>query len=211
MCLYHDPLDTNAKPITYVIRTLIYGVKTSGNQAERAIRETALLSKDDFPRQNDIVQNDLYVDDCLSGEVSYEKAVEVTNDLQVVLSKSNFRLKGITHSGFDPPDHLCNDDKKSVNVAGKIWFPKTDELMLNVGDPNFGKKKRGKRAVVIDPIIPKGFTGRVGQLFDLAGRFAPLSAEFKLDLHDLCFRKLDWDDEVPCDLVKKWLTNFDMI
>ena len=216
LCLFHDFLDPDAKPITFVIRTLIYGVKTSGNQAERAIRETALLSRDEFPRQNEIVQNDIYMDDCLSGEVSYERAVEVTNDLQVVLGKTNFRLKGITHSGFDPPGHLCNDDKKSVNVAGKIWFPKTDELMLNVSDPNFGKKKRGKKAVVVDPIIPESFTrtdcaGRVGQLFDLVGRFAPLSTEFKLDLRDLCVRKLDWEDTVPGDRVKKWLTNFDMI
>ena len=40
LCLFHDLLDPNVKPVTFVIRTLIYGVKTSGNQAERAIRET---------------------------------------------------------------------------------------------------------------------------------------------------------------------------
>ena len=42
--------------------------------------------------------------------------MEVTDSLQIVLNKGGFRLKGITYSGLDPPDRLCNDDK-SVTVA----------------------------------------------------------------------------------------------
>ena len=38
-----------------------YWVRISGNQAERAIRETANTFKDKYPRQNEI--KDAYVDD----------------------------------------------------------------------------------------------------------------------------------------------------
>ena len=155
------------------------------------------------------------MDDCFSGDKSYQEVIEVTDGLHAVLAKGGFRLKGITFSGSDPPDHLCNDDKKSVNVSGKKWFSKTDEIGLNISEPNFGKK-RGKKAVKTDPIIPESFTrtdcaGRVGQMFDLIGRYAPLSVEFKLDLRDLCIRGLDWDDTVSSDLVQKWLKNFGVI
>ena len=95
LCLYHPDLTPGSKPITYVIDTLIYGVKSSGNQAERAIREIARLSSEDFPRQNEIVQNDLYVDDCISGEDSLELAQEVAEGLQNVLGKVGFHLKGV--------------------------------------------------------------------------------------------------------------------
>ena len=68
LCLYHPDLTPDAKPTVYVINTLIYGVKSSGNQAECAIREIGNLCSKDFPRQNEIIQNDLYVDDCISRE-----------------------------------------------------------------------------------------------------------------------------------------------
>ena len=216
LCLFHEKLDPAVKPFVYVIKTLIYGVKTSGNQAERAIRETARLCKDNYPKQNNIVQGDIYMDDCFSGDRSYEETVDVTDGLHAVLAKGGFRLKGITFSGSDPPSHLCNDDKKSVNVAGSKWYSGTDEIGLNVSDLNFEKKIRGKKSVKPNPIIPESFTrtdcaGRVGQMFDLLGRFMPLSVEFKLDLRMLCKRKLNWDDFVPNEFVQKWLKIFDTI
>ena len=68
----------------------------------------------------------------------------------------------------------------------------------------------------MEGLIPESFTrrdcaARVSEIFDLIGRFTPLTAELKLDLHDLCTRKLDWDDHVPIDLVPKWKQNFEMI
>ena len=72
LCLFESELNINVKPLVYVIKTLIYGVRSSGNQAERAVRKTAKLCKDDYPRQNEIIQGDLYMDDCFSGGGSYE-------------------------------------------------------------------------------------------------------------------------------------------
>ena len=43
-------------------------MKSSRNQAERGLRETADLQKNRYSRQNEIVNEDIYVDDCLSGE-----------------------------------------------------------------------------------------------------------------------------------------------
>ena len=51
-----------------VMKTLIQGAKCSGNQTERSPRETARLSAEEYPKDNQIVQNVIYVDDCLSGE-----------------------------------------------------------------------------------------------------------------------------------------------
>ena len=53
-----------------VIKTLIYGVKSSGNHAKRGLRKTAELSKNEYPHVNLTINNDVYVDDCLSGKDS---------------------------------------------------------------------------------------------------------------------------------------------
>ena len=79
--LWDKDLNPKLEPKIKVVKTLIYGVKPSGNQAERGLRETANLQKDDFPRQADIVNNDFYVDDCIGGEDNSEVAKEVTDDL----------------------------------------------------------------------------------------------------------------------------------
>ncbi|XP_066922441.1 uncharacterized protein [Clytia hemisphaerica] len=39
----------------------------------------------------------------------------------------------------------------------------------------------------------------------------PLTARFKLDLHDLTTRKLDWDDPIPNELKPTWKNNFKMM
>ena len=59
-----------------VIKTSIYGVKSSRNQSERGLGETARISAAEHPEVNDIVQKGIYVDDCLSGEENIMKALE---------------------------------------------------------------------------------------------------------------------------------------
>ena len=80
---FQNELDLKKEPLIKVIKTLIYGVKSSGNQAERGIRETANLQKNEYPRQYEVVNKDIYVDDCLSGDGSFETAKEVTDGFQL--------------------------------------------------------------------------------------------------------------------------------
>ena len=110
--------------------------------------------------------------------------------------------------GICPPENLSNEDK-SVNVAGLKWFSKSDDLSLNLNEINFSKKIRGKRSasyltVSQDVSVP-------GEVFDLLGRFTPITACFKLDLSDLSKRRLDWDDSIPNELMPTWKNNFEII
>ena len=89
-----------------------------------------------------------------------------------------------------------------MTVFGIKWFPKEDVLNLNIRDQNLSVTKRKASK---SELTRRSCASRVGEIFDLNGRFAPLIAEFKLDLHELCTRKLDWDDNIPDDLISKWL------
>jgi len=112
--LWHDQLKLDVAPEEKIIKTLIYGVKPSGNQAECGLRNTADLFKTQHPRANQIVQKDVYVDDCLSGESIKELRAD---ELMLVLKRGGFGLKGFTFSGAPPPQDL-SEDGESVNVAG---------------------------------------------------------------------------------------------
>ena len=115
--IWQQDLDPTKIPEEKVIKTLICGVKSSGNQAERALRETVKLSQVEYPKVNEIVKNDIYVDNCISGEQSEREALKRADELEVVLNRGGFVLKGITFSNQDPPESLSNDGK-SINAAG---------------------------------------------------------------------------------------------
>ncbi|XP_066924073.1 uncharacterized protein [Clytia hemisphaerica] len=212
--LWQDQLDSTKPPEEKVIKTLIYGIKSSGNQAERGLRETARLFKDEYPQIHQIVSNDVYVDDCLSGAPTVNLAHKLADDLEVVISHGGFSLKGFTFSGQRPQESLSNDGE-TVSVAGLRWFPHEDEISLDVQQLNFAKKSRGRKPT-LQSTIPKDLTRRqcvakVAELYDITGLITPIVATMKLDLHDLVKRKMDWDDVLPDNLRSLWINHFEMM
>ena len=140
---------TSREPKTKVIKTLIYGVKPSGNQAERGLRETGRKLETEYPRASEIVRRDIYVDDCFSGERTWDSTLSTTDNLKLVLNRGGFTLKGLTLSGFDPPENLANEDGSSINVAGMIWYSKDDKISLDTKELNFGRKKKEEKQLDI--------------------------------------------------------------
>ena len=109
-----------------MIKTLIYGVKSSANQPEKGLRETAHMSAVEFPKVNHIVKKDIYVDDCLSGEQNLKYAMIRVDQIELILNREEFSLKGVIFSGNDPP--TFSNDEASINVAGIRWFFNGDLL-----------------------------------------------------------------------------------
>ena len=214
--LWSDNLELHKEPEEKVIKTLIYGVRSSGNQSEYGLRKTAEMSREDYPEIADVICNDIYVDDCMSGNSSVSKVKENADQLEIVLNKGGFTLKGITYSGEAPPDCL-SDDNKSISLAGMKWFPQEDILRFDIGEMNFAKKCRGRKLVDDQSMrIPTKLTRRhcaskLAEVYDLTGKAMPIISSMKLDLHEIVQRKLDWDDVLPDNLRSVWLTNFEMI
>ena len=53
--------------------------------------------------------------------------------------------------------------------------------------------------------------GKMAEVYDLTGRFAPIIVNMKLDLCDLVIRKLDWEDVIPDNLRHIWVSHIEMI
>ena len=130
--LWHDNLSVADDPYVKVIKTHIYGVNSSGNQAESGLRTTSRIESGNFPRASTLIQKDIYVDDCLSGENSWDMIIQTTDGLQLVLARGGFAGKGFA---FD-----FSNDVVSVNVAGLKWHTKSDKISLETGNLNFSRK-----------------------------------------------------------------------
>ena len=212
--LWKDDLNENNPVEEKIIKTIIYGVKCSGNQAECGLRKTAIASEKEFPDVHRIIMKDLYVDDCISGENSIEEAKQRSDELEMVLAKGGFSLKGITMSGNHPSKELSINGT-TISIAGMSWQPKDDVVSLDVKQVNFAKKCRGRKKDEIykvpENLTRRHCTAKVAEIFDLTGMLTPIVATMKLDLHDLVLLKLDWDDKIPENLRQVWLNHFEMM
>ena len=216
--LWSEGLDPNAEVTTKVIMRVIIGGRSSGGLAIAGVRKLANLIEKEFPIAARILREEIYVDDVLpKGQDSKEDCLEVADEIEGGLALGGMGVKGFTFSGKDPNPELSSDGE-SIGVAGMRWYSKSDELKLSMnGMLNFSPKLRGKKSNSPESFkIPTHPTcrqvgGKTAEVWDLSGIFTPLVARFKLDLHTLVERGLDWDDKIPDDLCADWEEKFSLM
>ena len=216
---WQENLDPDLPNETKFVRTLIYGVKSAGNQAQVGLRMTAERQKDEYPEAADAIIKDTYVDDCATGvmETPAEPAADkLAADIEVMVGKTGFVTKGITRSG-NPPLPDLSKDGVSVSVLGSKWLPELDVIQIAAGPLNFAKKQRGRSEVTEDAFrIPDQLTKRIcssksAEPFDVSGLVAPILGGLKCDIRDLIEAGYDWDDVISDAFRQVWLQNFDLI
>ena len=213
--LWSDGLDENSEPVWKVMKTHIYGVVSSGNIAECALRRVVEMNKNAFPRAFSAITYDTYVDDCKSGTNSPDETLKVMEEIDYSIGTGGFTNKGYTVSGENPPNDLSSDGE-SVTVGGIKWFSKGDFLKLNIGPLNFNRKCRGRKSVKDVGVIPELLSKQdcasiLAGVFDLRGLAAPIIASMKDDLSVLHKRRLDWEEPLPAELRDIWVSNFGLI
>ena len=212
--LWGNELDPDEMPKDKLCKTLIYGVKSSGNQAQCGLRMTAKAQEDQYPSAARAIIEDTYVDDCATGADSVREAEDLASDIVALLGATGFKVKGFGIAGQPPPLALTKDGE-SLSVFGNKWLPEKDEISLSIGPLNFAKKYRGKRGVC-DGEVPEILTkniclGKVHELFDLCGLVAPIMCTFKLDLRELFEAYEGWHSPISAEERLKWIKHFDLL
>ena len=116
--IWQKDLDPRKLSQEKVIKTLLYGVKSSGNQAERGLRETARLSAAENSKVNQIVQNDIYVDDIFERGLIWDDVI--TNDLRSVWVSNFEMMQEIGNIRFQRaviPEGAVNLDINTIDAA----------------------------------------------------------------------------------------------
>ena len=220
--LMSQNLDEGAQVEDYVFLTLIYGLICAGNLAIFAVHILAENFKTSEPLAHKALTDELYMDDGFSGSKSVDKVHDILDSVKRVLPAGGFKIKCTTISGEDPSPEASSDGV-STGLAGYVWYPKSDELKIGMGDMNFNKKIRGYRKPNDKPIIeeedlnhiiPEKITRRLAlsksaEFWDIIGLLEPAKVKFKLDLKELtCY---DWDDFISSELTKIWKENFHLM
>ena len=224
--LLKKDLDPQSKILIGVIRTLIYGVKSVGNQCEEVIKLLAEIIWDKFPEVAKLLIFKSYVDDFGKSTTGKDETKELIEKTTYVLKMIHMVIKGWAESGQDPPADI-SEDGVSIGFAGMTWFPKGDFYKLNIQSLHFSKKKRGKfpsdlvkfedtKDVSVEQFTPKDITRTnctsvTARIYDTQGLLAPLTLKLKNDLRTLISYEPSWTKTIPDHQRAIWVNNFKTI
>ena len=216
-------LDPDAKIVTAIIKTLIYGVKPVGNQCDEIIKLLADEIWEEFPEVAVMLVKKRYVDDfgqSTPSRKATEDLIKKTND---VLAKIKMEVKGWVIAGKAPPPE-ASEDGISVGFAGLTWFPFGDMFKLNIQSLHFAKKKRGKfpsdlvkfeqsSGISIEQYTPQHITRTnctsvTARIFDITGLLAPVTLKMKYHLRKLISHEPSWTKPIPDHQRATWVNLF---
>jgi hypothetical protein len=133
---------TSEEPIQeYQLNTVTYGTASAPYLATRCLKKLADDNKCHQPRAAQVLSNDFYVDDLLSGTPTLEQALNVQQELTSLLNAAGFTLRkwASNHSSFldgipaelketNQTLSLANDN--GVTTLGLLWTPTADQLQV---------------------------------------------------------------------------------
>ena len=218
--LFSDELDPTAKPEVYVMMVAWYGVTSTGNQSGESVERVTEMQEEIYPLAVDVVKNDRYVDDNMSGDHDLEVVNEQIEQTRASLANGGFELKYIVKSGEEPCE-AASADGKSIKVLGYRWTTKEDILGPGFSEINFSKRRRGckkpnpfpvvspldvTKLLESFPITRRMVVAKIAEIWDPIGLWEPFKLQLKLDNSEL--KGMDYDVALEDDLQVHWKHRF---
>ncbi|XP_052755676.1 uncharacterized protein LOC128201782 [Galleria mellonella] len=196
--------DNPSEPLgIYRLNTVTYGTASAPFLSVRCLKQLALECKDSAVQQ--IILNDFYVDDMITGSDDKEELLVLCKKVTDVLSSGGFHLrKWIFNFKCDellvhqiPNNNASQELTLGENVQCKTlglgWYYASDEFYFNT-QVKVDTYKISKRTIL----------SHVSQIFDPLGLLSPTIIIAKVLLQKLWLLQLGWDDEVPRDVLRAW-------
>lgn len=193
----HEPIKV------FKLKTVTYGTSSAPYLAIRTLKQLCLDEQENFPNASEFAMNHFYVDDLLGGAESVEAAKALIQELQKLMSAGGFELRKWASSHPEVlaamPDELrvsslsySLDAKSSQNILGLCWNLTEDAFQIKTVPENDIATKRQLLSVI-------------ARIFDPVGFISPSTIILKILLQEIWRANLEWDDELPKEILEKWL------
>ena len=220
--LWKEDLDPDKPTKTMVIKTLIYGVRPSGNLTGAGFVRVADYAQENFPhlaKAAKVIKEDTYVDDSVASFDTLEECHTVASAMVEVLGLGGAVIKDFAFSTI-PPSEKLSADEVHVGVLGYSWNTVDEKLYLAVRPTVLGKGRGAKRCLEGDEelwlALKATFTkrtlqGQLARVYDPLGLATPVTANIKMDLAEVVALKTEWDEKLPDRLLQKWVNTLKRI
>ncbi len=185
---------------------LTFGVKSSPFLATSVLLHLAGSHQSSHPLACHSIRTHFYVDDLLTGANNLQEAVAIRESVCSLLSEANMTLRKwrTNNDSFRntiPPELVETADleipaaQDSIKALGIHWEVSCD--CLHVSSPKLPQSSTVTKRII---------SSIAAQIYDVLGFFAPFVVIAKALLQELWLKKLGWDDEVPDDILQRWLS-----
>lgn len=194
---------------TYRLRTVTYGEKPASFLSTQCINILADETELHNPRLATVLRRDFYVDDLMTGADTVEECEQLQIELTKILgtakmplrkwySNSPELLKNISSQSPDPLFVLEVGDQEIIKSLGLLWNPTQDSFHFFV------------RSLPRSSVLTKrSLLSDISRVFDPLGFLSPVLIRGKIFIQQLWQVKLTWDEPLPVDLQKRWLSFYE--
>ena len=199
--LWRD-LDETRIPNEYKMTVHVFGAVDSPCCANYALQRAARDQQVKFSEDAiNAVRRNFYMDDLLASKQSSDKAT--AKDLIGILATGGFRLTKWMSNNREvfsaiPSSEVACDiihlDRKELpqeRALGVKWCAEQDLLSIEPVKSEFPNTKRG-------------ILSATSSVFDPLGIAAPYVIKAKLIIQEMWRRHIEWDDELPNDILQRW-------
>ena len=190
----------------YRMTRVTFGVCASSFIANMSVKQNALDFECRFPLAARVVQDSIYVDDCLTGADDAKGAISLYHQLLNLFHHGGFLLRKWNSSEPSVLQRIDPDLRDSIevlNLSGSEEYAKTLGLEWNTTMDHFRLTVTNLPSP--DVITKRILVSNVAKIFDVLGWFSPTVIKMKILLQRLWETKLDWDDTIPSSIQGVWL------
>ena len=181
---------------TYELTTVTYGTKSAPFLATRTLKQLADDEGKKFPLAEQVLLNDMYMDDVLSGAETLHDAKELQCQLVGIFEKAGMILHKWCSNNQSLNQNTATNyvfsKPEEIKTLGVLWNPKNDSFSFKVTAEK--KPAYTKRDVL----------STIARLFDPLGLLGPAIAKAKIMLQQLWLLKIDWNDRLPPIVEREW-------
>lgn len=199
--LWQETKDHDIKE--FELKTLTYGVASSPFLALRVLKQLSLDDGHKYPQAASVLQEDIFMDDILTGSDTLEETLELRNQLIQLLACGGFELhkwssnnpallKDIPVQHQESPVSFDLENQHIIKLLGVQWTPSSDIFSYKIELPD---PKPTKRSIL----------SQIARIFDPLGWLTPVIMRGKCLLQQLWLSGLDWDDPASPHIEKEWL------
>jgi Pao retrotransposon peptidase. len=185
------------------LNTVTYGTASAPYLAIRTLQQLATDERHLYPVGADILDQDTYVDDILSGGADINSATTAKSQLIALLRAGGFELRkwSTNHSALIddiPEEHRellqtrLLGEEGFIRTLGLVWEPSTDTFAFRI---NLVSARQATKRTILS---------EVAQLYDPVGWLAPIIIVAKILLQKLWMLGVSWDDPLPLEVCQGW-------
>ena len=188
----------------YELNTITYGTASAPFLAVRCLYQLAEDNKITYPKASNIIKNDFYIDDLLTGANSQSELVQLQHEISTILNSAKLELRKWLSNKPELMKQFHFNQDLDVNIVqlgeneqnktlGIFWNANLDTIQYSITQC----KTQGN-------VTKRNILSIVSQIFDPLGLLGPVIVVAKILMQHLWQANVTWDEAIPQNIHTQW-------